>query len=78
MDPEDVAMVDGQHFAVEHILTHKFNPKRSKKSGDLSFQVQWKGGKTSWESYHKTFNLAEVHAYLTNNRMKSYIKSQFK
>ena len=45
VDPEDVAMVDGQHFAVEHILTHKFNPKRSKKSGDLSFKYNGKEAK---------------------------------
>ena len=78
VDPEQVALVDGQHFVVERILAHKFNPKRYKKSGDLSFHIQWQGGKTTWEPYHNTFNLADVHAYLTVNRMKSFINSKFK
>ena len=78
VNPENVAMVDGQHIAVQRILHHKFSPKRSKKSSDLSFQVQWEDGTTSWEPYHTTFNLSEVHSYLTTNRMKSLIKSKFK
>ena len=78
VNPTNVAMVDGQYFAVDRILDHKFTPKKSKKSSDLSFHILWQGGTKSWEPYHTTFNLAEVHAYLTEKRMKSYIKSKFK
>ena len=41
VNPTNVAMVDGQYFAVDRILDHKFTPKKSKKSSDLSFHILW-------------------------------------
>ena len=79
-DPRQVANADKQVFDVDKILSHRGNKN---KPSTMEFQVKWmpigtQEAEITWEPYRSLRATEALHIYLTENKMRTLIPSQYK
>ena len=79
VDPRLVANKDQQMWDVEEVISHKGDPKGSKKQ--LFFRIKWAGldsSENTWEAWETVRDTAALHAYLAKKKLRSLIPQKFK